>query len=295
MMIEQPQVVVRVTAASEFLIAGPASERIGNVASRLVESELLRTRPNCIVEIVASSVPHIGLGSGTQVALAAATAMLRFASDPECSGRESDISTISAAIGRGRRSAIGTHGFAHGGLLVDTGKEPAVEVAPLIDRVSLPESWRVLLLIPDEDNRQGIHGGDEIAAFDRLAAVPRDATKLMRSIAIDRMLPAAKSGRFDEFSNAVYDLNRRSGECYARVQSGPYASPRAERWIEKLQTRGARGAGQSSWGPTLFAVCRDENSADKIRATIEEEARGDGWRVLVTKPANSGAIVECTP
>ena len=59
-------------------------------------------------------------------------------------------------MGRGERSAIGTHGFARGGLLVEGGKRAAGSVSRLIARLELPDAWRFVLLIDRE--RRGLSG-----------------------------------------------------------------------------------------------------------------------------------------
>ena len=54
---------------------------------------------------------------------------------------------------------------------------------------------------------------------------------------------------------------------------------------------GANGAGQSSWGPTAFAVCGDEDAA--INLALRTVERFAGWDVVVT-PAFAGEPPEST-
>ena len=72
---------------------------------------------------------------------------------------------------------LGMHGFLQGGLLVEAGQSSSARLAPLVARAELPENWRVLLVIPADE--QGWHGPREIEAFasspartDRHSATP---------------------------------------------------------------------------------------------------------------------------
>jgi beta-RFAP synthase len=291
-MISEPALRIRATASDRFAVSGPSADRAANVVSQLVVSHHFRAVPRCRVEILAAPPPHSGLGSGTQLSLAVATAVLNLAGVSP-----SDAAELARPIGRGRRSAIGTHGFAQGGLLVDSGKSSPDVVAPLAARAALDAHWRVLVLLPRGD--RGLAGDAEDRAFARLPVVAKSTTARLRQLALDEIVPAAKAADFERFSSAVSRFNALSGECFAAVQGGPYASPLAARWIERLGELGAP-AGQSSWGPTLFAFAPNEHEARRLAAAIRAEAHeetlgnalGGGWDVLVTRPMNTGAIVE---
>lgn len=283
-MIAEPKLQVRVERAENFSGHGPLADRAATTVARLVEAGLFTTMPPCRVDVLAAPPAHAGLGSGTQVALAAATAAARLMHDRIPSAVE-----LAELLGRGRRSAIGTHGFAQGGLLVDSGKSPTDAVAPLAARVALPDAWRVLLLLPSE--AQGLAGDAEERAFARLPAVSPNATAMLRRLALEEIVPAATAADFDRFAAAASRFNRLSGECFAAVQGGPYASPRAARWIERLGRLGAP-AGQSSWGPTLFAFAADEARAASLADAVRDDARANGWAVRVVSPLNVGARID---
>jgi beta-ribofuranosylaminobenzene 5'-phosphate synthase len=59
---------------------------------------------------------HQGLGSGTQLALAAARAVA------ELYDLSRDATHLAQAVGRARRSAIGTYVFGHGGFILEGGR-----------------------------------------------------------------------------------------------------------------------------------------------------------------------------
>jgi predicted sugar kinase len=63
------------------------------------------------------------------------------------------------------------------------------------------------------------------------------------------------------FGDAVHEFNRRAGEPFAAAQGGAYASPAIAELIVELRALGIRGVGQSSWGPTVFAMVPDSDTA----------------------------------
>ena len=53
----------------------------------------------------------------------------------------------------------------------------------------------------------------------------------------------------------------------------------------------ARGSGQTSWGPTVHAICGGVPEAEELARAIGQRFGAD-VDVLVTEPLNSGARVE---
>jgi predicted sugar kinase len=94
------------------------------------------------------------------------------------------------------------------------------------------------------------------------------------------MLPAAAEHDLQSFGEALYDFNRRSGEMFAPVQGGLYAGPAVEEVEAFIRRWGIRGVGQSSWGPTVFAIAGDQDQAEALAKDVgkyfllsEEEMR----------------------
>ena len=87
---------------------------------------------------------HIGLGSGTQFSLAIAAALAKLfnvkASVPE----------LAVAMGRAKRTAVGTSIFEVGGFVVDGGKnQKHPKCPPLIYRQPFPSEWRFIVAVPN--------------------------------------------------------------------------------------------------------------------------------------------------
>src|SRR5690606_19886382 len=109
--------------------------------------------------------PHTGLGSGTQLALAVARALA------EIHGADSDPGALARAVGRARRSAVGTYTFAGGGLVLEGGRRrDGREAAPLLARVPFPPEWRCVVVVPEAGG--GLSGAAERTAFALLPPPP---------------------------------------------------------------------------------------------------------------------------
>ena len=296
-MVAPPVLRVRVSSAQHFAVQGPLADRAENVTRELVRLGRLPAELPCRIEIVEAPGEHRGLGVGTQLSLAVATALLRWFDRPTTDVRVTDVGELAVALGRGRRSAIGAHGFVHGGLLVDGGaREPcgtARYIAPLIARVELPTAWRFVLLAPRD--AQGLSGSAERAAFEHLPPVPDEVTaELCREIMLG-LLPAAVEADCDAFGESLYRYGRLAGSCYRSVQGGVYGSPRLEALVHRARELGARGVGQSSWGPTLFALLPEQAAAEHFVARLLQSPEGAQLSALIAAPDNTGARVSVSP
>src|SRR5262249_8489633 len=150
-------------------------------------------------------------------------------------------------VGRGTRSSLGIHGFAHGGFLVEAGKRQSAEISPLAVRMSFPETWRLVLVLPPWT--QGLHGADEQAAFRYLQSQLlslRTPDSICRLVLLG-MLPALADGDWAGFGEALYDFNVRVGSVFAPLQGGVYAHPRIAEVVAWIHRQGIHGVGQSSW------------------------------------------------
>jgi predicted sugar kinase len=138
----------------------------------------------------------------------------------------------------------------------------------------------------------GLFGDDESGAFTTLPPVPAEITLELCRLALDHLLPAAEAGRFDEFSESLFRYGRLAGECFSAKQGGPFASGRLADLVETIQRLGAPGVGQSSWGPTLFALLRDEAAAAGFVDALRREPKSEELEISITAANNTGARVE---
>jgi beta-ribofuranosylaminobenzene 5'-phosphate synthase len=250
LMVDRPGLVVRVEPANEWSAAGPLAERALGFARRVVDSLPVGERRPFRVEVQSAPAEHTGLGVGTQLGLAVARGLAVEL------GHDWPAAELATRVGRGERSAIGVHGFALGGLIVEGGKRPGEAVSPLVGRYPFPDDWAVVLVTPPDP--ADWYGGRERQAFARLNDLgpgPAETDALCRLV-LTGILPALVSHDLDAFGEALHEFNARVGDVFAPAQGGRYASPAVADVVARLRARGVRGVGQSSWGPTVFAIVK---------------------------------------
>ena len=214
------------------------------------------------ISINATPPRHSGFGSGTQLALAAAFAVNSFFELPVPPPEE-----IAVSIGRGKRSAIGSHGFFKGGFLVDRGKLSTDLLAPLDFQVDFPQNWRIVTMIPQ--NGSGLSGNQELDAFSKLPQTTQRERQQMIDIVRNQVLPGLLKTDLDTFGEGIFEFGRRSGMMFSQIQKGPYYGAEAESLVNEIRGLGIRGVGQSSWGPCIFAVLKNDCEADDLINWLE--------------------------
>lgn len=235
------------------------------------------------IEVPEGPDEHVGLGLGTQLGMAVSAALFRLVHD-EVPGLE----RCAVRVGRGLRSAVGSYGFFYGGMIVDQGKRGDESLSPLQARLDLPDDWRWVLLRPAAP--EGLFGEAEREAFAKLPSMDEHQTDALRRTVAERLIPAAAAGDFAVFSETLYDYGRRAGEAFASVQGGAYRNASIAAWVDRLRAWRQAGVGQSSWGPTLFAVCDGQESAEGLVERIR--ATDSGVAVRIVRTRRSGARIE---
>jgi beta-ribofuranosylaminobenzene 5'-phosphate synthase len=245
---------------------------------------------------VESSIPrHVGLGSGTQLALCTLTAVAR------AHDRDPAVREHAPALERGGRSGVGVAAFEAGGFVLDRGHpverfadgppDPGAWTVPeVVERRPVPSNWRFVLAIPDAD--AGRNGDREQASMRRVVrrADPDVADRIERVVERE-VLPALATRDAERFGAAVAEVGRLNGRWYADVQGGVYRQPVAAVVDELADADAVYGTGQSSWGPAVYAVTTAAR-ADAAREAAERaiEAAGTGGTVSVVAPRNNGRI-----
>jgi beta-RFAP synthase len=279
LMIDEPGVAVRVEPASAWSASGPCAERALAYAQTAFPGDPLRvTVERCPPE-------HVGLGVGTQLGLAVARAVtaVRGLPDP-------GAVALARAVGRGERSGIGVHGFARGGLIVEGGKRDADAPSVLLARYDFPEDWRIVLARPQVASSPWT-GPRERQAFARARQTDTmlALTERMCRVLVLGLLPGLLERDCATFGDALHEYNRLAGRMFADDQGGDYASAEVNELIATVRGVGVRGVGQSSWGPTVFAICPDEDAANRLRAELR--MRDQQLEVTVTTAGGNGAII----
>ncbi|MBB6645253.1 beta-ribofuranosylaminobenzene 5'-phosphate synthase family protein [Halobellus ruber] len=246
---------------------------------------------------VESALPrHAGLGSGTRLALAALRAVGR------AHGLEPDVRELAPDLGRGGRSGVGVATFESGGFVIDAG-HPTEQFTPdrpadgewTVPRVTvrreIPEAWRFLVVVPDVDRGRSGEAEEESIRSVVEGADPGTADRIAGVVA-RRLLPAVAEGSHERFGAAIRSVGRLNGTWYAGEQGGVYRPPAGEIVAALHDDPACHGAGQSSWGPCVYAVTHaDQVDAARAAGRAALDDAGVPGEVLIASGRNDGADV----
>lgn len=267
LMIDRPGLTVRVEPSDNWHAQGPHAERALEFAKHFMQDD-----PRRWAIVVEDAPPeHVGLGVGTQLGLSVAKALA-----VETGHEDRPAAELARRVGRGERSAIGIHGFDRGGLIVEGGKTTGEAISPLIGRFDFPKDWAIVLASPEPGS--GWHGIREREALASIEPAPTETAILCRLVLMN-LLPALVAKDVDAFGDALYEFNARVGDVFAEVQGGRYSSPAVAACIDNFRELGVKGTGQSSWGPTAFAIVKHEEVAGilaKTKASAIEARASEG-------------------
>ena len=293
--VQHPNIELEVQAARSLIVEGLETQRVERYARRFLEHVAL---PFSVHLNLKSSIPsHVGLGSGTQLALAVGAALARLG------GVELSALEIAALMGRGVHSGIGTAAFQTGGFILDgghrlelntlpdTGRQVKKQrVPPVIFQHPLPEEWRFVIAIPQAS--PGISGESEKCAFDALPSTPSSLAEKISRLVLMKMLPSLMDRDILNFGAALTDVQRLVGDCFAGVQGGRFANHSSDRLISFFLEQGVCGAGQSSWGPAVYALVDGPAAAAKLEQETQQFLHAlDGGTTFAVPADNRGAQV----
>ena len=249
--------------ARDTSASGPQADRAEEYA-RSLRSQL--DLPGGIRIDIQQAIPaHVGLGSGTQLGLAVGLALVRL------HGLDLTARKVAALHERGQRSGIGVAAFESGGFLLDCGRGSQDLPPPVVARAEFPERWRVLLI--QDDAVQGLHGVREMQAFQALPPFPDALAAHLCRLMLMQIIPGLLEQDLDAFGRGIAHVQREVGDYFAPAQGGRFASPGVGEALRWLEEQGIAGVGQSSWGPTGFAIVGSE-----LQARALERAARDRWR-----------------
>jgi beta-ribofuranosylaminobenzene 5'-phosphate synthase len=284
--LDRPSTTVVVEEGRDAAVGGGDPEQIRACMRRFCDH--YQVDPRVSIEVRESIPQHVGLGSGTQLALAIGLGLATVC------GIDADVWDIAAAMGRGRRSGVGTAAFQTGGLVIDAGHKKGGsgrDAAPtVVWRRDLPSDWLFVVVVPDSDG--GLSGHSEEGVFGALAPSVRISEEVCRITQL-RLMPAVVEHDIEEFGRALTAVDRKTGAYFSDVQGGIYSGGETNAAVDALLSAGAWGAGQSSWGPAVYGLVH-ESGVGKVEAAVKESLAGAGMgaQVFVSHGRNTGARVE---
>ncbi|RQG89980.1 GHMP kinase [Natrarchaeobius halalkaliphilus] len=288
--LEEPRVSVIARSADTVIADDPLA---GSYATRACD---VLDVPGVELGLEEELPRHVGLGSGTQLALSTLAATAR-AHDLEVSLRE-----LAPEMGRGGRSGVGVATFEGGGFVVDAGHpttrfttEPPIEgdwtVPPVVARHDLPSEWRFLVVVPNGDPGRSGEDEDESLRAVIERADPAVADEIA-GVITRKLLPAATEGRLEAFGEAIAEIGRKNGSWYTDAQGGVFRPP-AGALVEALERcHVLSGVGQSSWGPVVYGLT-DRAHAEEAVAAAENalERCGLEGRIVLSAATSTGARI----
>ncbi len=270
-----------IIAADGLTATGPSGERAMKCARKLCQA--LKVPDGVAIDISSAIPEHIGLGSGTQMALAVGMGLSHFY------GLDLTVRDIAQLADRGARSGIGIGVFEKGGLVLDGGRGPTTTTPPLLVQMAVPDDWRFILVF--DQRGQGLHGAQEINAFKQLPPFPRREAERLCYLLLMQALPAIAEANLPQFGAVISELQTTVGEHFAPVQGGIFTSSEVAEAIDCLQQQGAVAIGQTSWGPTGFCAVQGADRAAALVSQLQQRFAASQLSFMVVSARNQGAEI----
>lgn len=279
--VREPSLLLEVSLDDVIRGTGGDADRAAEFARRFLAHHQLAS--GAMLRVHRALPAHSGLGSGTQLALAVARALAELHDLP------TDPESLATAVGRARRSAVGTWLFGRGGFVLEGGRRGDEHApAPLLARLPVPKRWRCVLVVPP--GTPGVSGDTEAMAFATLPAPPRAEVEHVAHLVLMSLLPALAAGDLDTFGAALTEIQCINGRWFAPAQGGTFAPGETAALVRAFGEWGAPGVGQSSWGPAVYALAANESEAQELAARARA-AVAPATTVTVTSFDDRGARV----
>ncbi len=266
-------------------VEGLEAERVDAMARRFQQHYPCRAPVR--LRLKGGIPPHVGLGSGTQLALAVGAVLARLA------GADLEPPAIAEAMGRGTHSGVGIAAFQGGGFILDGGHALAGadhKAPPVLVQRPFPEAWRWVVVVPGAP--PGISGASEDHAFQTLPPAPQGLVEQVCRRLVMQLLPALIEQDIISFGEALTAIQQLVGDSFAAIQGGRYANTLSSDLIAYLLARGAHGAGQSSWGPAVYALARDDRHAASLLESAQDYLAHSGHgEAHLARAASHGAQI----
>jgi len=233
------------------------------------------------IEILESYPQHIGLGAGTQLSLALASAVSKL-NKLNLSARELAILT-----GRGGTSGIGAAAFEKGGFILDAGhsaKEKkeflpssASKASPpqIIARYDFPD-WKITLIMPEG---KLTHGKREVNIFKKYCPIEVEEVRKLSHLILMKVLPSILEKDIAAFGESINEIQKTG---FKKIEVN--LQNKDVKKILKTCQKYSCGAGLSSFGPVIYCIGTEE---EKLKTEL-----GGTVKIISTKANNKGAEIK---
>jgi beta-RFAP synthase len=289
--INYPNVILEVQPSQSLTVEGEKSDTVKLLVKHFLKK--YHVEDKVAIKVKQIIPEHVGLGSGTQLILAVATALAKLFHV------ETSIRNLALSMGRGTISGVGTAVFEKGGFVIEGGLRTEKNTRfpipqsfpPVIFHQSFPDDWLFVAAIPNV--KRGFTDEEEVPAFERLPPMPaQDVGKICR-LTMMKLLPSLIEHDIKNFGEALTQIQITVGEYFAAVQGGKYSSPIAKECVDHMLKLGAYAVGQSSWGPAFYGLVQGEKQAQKLQSFVQSFLdKGVGGKAFYVKANNRGAEIK---
>ena len=91
------------------------------------------------------------------------------------------------------------------------------------------------------------------------------------------LMPALVERDIEGFGRALTAIDRKTGAYFSDVQGGVYSHEATNETVAAMLREGAFGAGQSSWGPAVYGLVR-EDQASRLESSMRRAPAGERAR-----------------
>ncbi|MGZ5539066.1 MAG: beta-ribofuranosylaminobenzene 5'-phosphate synthase [Halobacteriota archaeon] len=282
--LDYPSIRINAKKDAQLSVSGTTefAERIKSAASAVLTQYNIN---GVAIDVVQEYPNHVGLGSGTQVALAVGTAI------SELYDLNLNPTTIAKLTGRGGTSGIGVAAYEFGGFLVDGGHKGKTEFlpssasgkfgpGPIIARHDFPD-WAIVLAIP---NLRGASDKREIDVFQKQCPLPLNEVQELCHVILMEMLPAVVEHDIESFGRSINRVQT-IGFKRRELELQPFCA----HLVQFMRENGAIGAGMSSFGPVVYGITDGKRLLKAVRSYLNDTI---GGKVRAVKAQNTGAYVQ---
>lgn len=277
--LKDPCIEISAKKAEGVSATGALKERAEDASRRTLNA--LEIRGGIKVDVSNAFSQHVGLGSGTQIALAAGMSVCKLYK------KDIPLEELSRIVGRGGTSGIGTYAFQHGGFIIDGGHSlkdkkdflpssaSKAPLPPILLRYNFPD-WKIALLTPKVKNL--FDGSREVGIFQKFCPVPPGEVEKLSRIILMMILPSILEEDIKMFGDGINKIQKigfKSIEVGLQVKEVSVLMDTCRKY--------SYGVGLSSFGPTIYCILKDERG---LKSAVGELAK-----ITVTKASNIGATI----
>ena len=122
-------------------------------------------------------------------------------------------------------------------------------------RHDFPADWCFVIAIPAGGEGLSSHGEEGVfASLTPSVHISEEVCRITQLL----LMPALVERDIESFGRAMTAIDRKTGAYFSDVQGGLYSHEATNETVAAMLREGAFGAGQSSWGPAVYGLVREE-------------------------------------